>query len=386
MEIDAKKEAAPIVVQQEQPSASLPAEVTGITAASSATATSVAAAAASTSATTSSTPLSPFASMSFDVPSPHQRGEGFPFSPQSSSAPLTSSASLPTSPFTFSSPGAATQVPPALVFGAAPAPKTTTTPAAPAAMPLAKPAAPSLVQAAVAKRAPKREGKGKTRPAKSKEQVKEEMKMRSAIEEKVIEWTQDEKETMLRLPRKEYLLENEKATLLGLIDLVFAYAYNQRTTMDEPTCESDWTITNISPTLSWLETFGGIGHTLTACVRRSLVYPLYRHWGLAQTVMADVVTIFSMGKRSVLRALLGVKRILDRSDPRFYHCKLFVDDYCVWLQAYSNHRLRSLCGKIKEAVELFDKEDVEWPLDELEREAPEMVMDVEPDEEAPQHL
>ena len=59
-----------------------------------------------------------------------------------------------------------------------------------------------------------------------------------------------------------------------------------------------------------------------------------RHWGLAQTVMADVVTIFSMGKRSVLRALLGVKRILDRSDPRFYHCKLFVDDYCVWLQAY----------------------------------------------------
>jgi protein SHQ1 len=222
-------------------------------------------------------------------------------------------------------------VPPALVFGAAPAPTTTTTPAAPAATPLAKPAAPSLVQAAVAKRAPKREGKGKTRPAKSKEQVKEEMKMRSAIEEKVIEWTQDEKETMLRLPRKECtrvtyhththththaqpeqaltlrsvstdLLENEKATLLGLIDLVFAYAYNQRTTMvrwlfvidthththtsncwltthtqDEPTCESDWTITNISPTLSWLETFGGIGQTLTACVRRSLVYPLYRY-------------------------------------------------------------------------------------------------------------
>jgi hypothetical protein len=165
---------------------------------------------------------------------------------------------------------------------------------------------------------------------------------------------------------------------------------------------------------------------------------MVRHWGLTQTVLADVVTIFSMGKRSVLRALLGVKRILDRSDPRFYHCKLFVDDYCVWLQAYrydtlslfcfaaclaavmlfpgrclhmvkrykwslsitdythqpsfapgvchSNHRLRSLCGKIKEAVELFDKEDVEWPLDELEREAPEMVMDVEPDEEAPQHL
>lgn len=67
-----------------------------------------------------------------------------------------------------------------------------------------------------------------------------------------------------------------------------------------------------------------------------------RHWGLAQTVMADVVTIFSMGKRSVLRALLGVKRILDRSDPRFYHCKLFVDDYCVWLQAYRYVTSRSL--------------------------------------------
>jgi hypothetical protein len=129
------------------------------------------------------------------------------------------------------------------------------------AKPLAKPAAPLLGQTAAAiKQTPARRERttGKARTSKSKEEMKEEMKMRNAIEEKVIEWTQDEKETMLRLPRKECtcllflchhthtraldplltlplthtdILENERVTLLGLIDLVFAYAYNQRTTM-----------------------------------------------------------------------------------------------------------------------------------------------------------
>lgn len=54
---------------------------------------------------------------------------------------------------------------------------------------------------------------------------------------------------------------------------------------------------------------------------------------MARTVLNDIVIIFSMGKRSVLRALLGIKRILDRSDLRFYHSKLFLDDYCVWVQS-----------------------------------------------------
>jgi len=203
------------------------------------------------------------------------------------------------------------------------------------------------------------------------------MKMRSAIEENVIVWTQEEKETMLQLPRKEYIIENEKAALLGLVDIIFAYAYNQRTTMDEPTCESDWTIVFLSPTMSWLETFSSITQTLTACVRRSLAYPLYRHWALSQIALRDVVTILSMGKRSILRALLGVKRLLDKSDPRFYHSKLFIDDYCVWIQSYSNYRLRSLYIKVKEAVELFSKSNVKWALEDLEREAPEVIMEVE---------
>ncbi len=39
--------------------------------------------------------------------------------------------------------------------------------------------------------------------------------------------------------------------------------------------------------------------------------------------------------------------------------------------------MRSLYGKLKEAAAVVDKEAIGWPLADLEREAPEVVMDVE---------
>lgn len=66
-------------------------------------------------------------------------------------------------------------------------------------------------------------------------------------------FTEQEEELMRQLPRKEYLISNEKAVYLGLIDLLFAYSYNHRVTEGEGNVESCWCIGKLSSSLSSLE-------------------------------------------------------------------------------------------------------------------------------------
>ncbi|CAN0285749.1 unnamed protein product, partial [Ectocarpus fasciculatus] len=60
-----------------------------------------------------------------------------------------------------------------------------------------------------------------------------------------------------RLPNREYLIDagsaEERRVLLGLADVLFAYAYDHRTTTGDATVESPWTLAVLSPLLSWLE-------------------------------------------------------------------------------------------------------------------------------------
>ncbi len=108
---------------------------------------------------------------------------------------------------------------------------------------------------------------------------------------------------------------------LGLIDIIFAFAYNHRTTEGEANVrfqftlmynaqyvlcddccvllmqvESAWTICKLSPTLSWLEVYRGSVHDVVySCIRRSLCYPLYRHWELSLALLQDTRDIFRLG-------------------------------------------------------------------------------------------
>lgn len=68
-----------------------------------------------------------------------------------------------------------------------------------------------------------------------------------------VELTAEERESLKKLGNKEFLLSKyDKLTAwLGLVDIIFAYAYNHRTCAGENTVESAWTINKLSATLSW---------------------------------------------------------------------------------------------------------------------------------------
>ncbi|KTW26367.1 hypothetical protein T552_02849 [Pneumocystis carinii B80] len=177
--------------------------------------------------------------------------------------------------------------------------------------------------------------------------------------------TKEEQLEILKLPRKEYIIDNLKSTYLCILSLLFSYAYDARTTQGEPTSESSWTIGKLSPVLSCLDmSFSTIRQIVIACTRRALAYPLYRHWGLVQKCWEDVYCSLKLGKRWILKIFLQIRRIFERSDTYYLYNKLFLDDYSVWIQTASDSVILSLAHELHHLE--IKKDEINWKLEELE--------------------
>ncbi|KAF9116386.1 hypothetical protein BGX27_003069 [Mortierella sp. AM989] len=191
-----------------------------------------------------------------------------------------------------------------------------------------------------------------------------------------------EQELMRDLPRREYILENAKSTYLGLIDILFAYSYDLRVSEGDTTVETAWTICKLSPTIAALEQFTTLKETLLSSFRRALAYPLNRNWNLAMKVLQDVYVILKLGRRGILRALLAIKEILDHDDVYYIYSKMFIEDYCVWIQSSSEKVIRTLAHELHHFH--IEKSELGWHLEELEilaKETPELEEEEEEEEE-----
>lgn len=182
------------------------------------------------------------------------------------------------------------------------------------------------------------------------------------------DYSETEREELMRLPRVEHLVSDEEKSVLlyGLADLLFACAYDVRTTFGEGTVESAWTIAKISATLSWCESFDSLRAALLATLRRSLVYPLYRSWKLSRAVLDDVVRVLSGPKRGILQALLYIRRQLEYSDWQHALNRLYLDDYCVWIQDVSGEELHELGKEIEQEAQRITLEDLALPIEQEE--------------------
>jgi len=139
---------------------------------------------------------------------------------------------------------------------------------------------------------------------------------------------------------------------LTLVTLLFSYAYESRTSQHDPTPESAWTICSLTPAFSALDppnpelpyspvavlnpnTFSSqeLIATFIPSYRRSLAFPLYRSFALAEACCFDVSQLLLRGKRTVVRCLLEMKHILDHHEVYYVYSKVWVDDFCSWTQA-----------------------------------------------------
>ncbi|KDR81812.1 hypothetical protein GALMADRAFT_221678 [Galerina marginata CBS 339.88] len=197
-----------------------------------------------------------------------------------------------------------------------------------------------------------------------------------------VQYSEKENMTMLRLPRKEYLATDSQThdLYLTLISLLFSYVYESRTSQCDPTPESAWTMGILTPAFTALDpphsshyTRGpqvfpadGLEEVLVPSYRRSLTFPLYRSFALAEKCREDVAGLLRKGKRMVIRCLLEMKDIFDHHEVYHIYSKIWLDDFCVWIQAEASDEILELLGMTLMKVKV-DKCSIGWELEKIEK-------------------
>ncbi|VDK74113.1 unnamed protein product [Onchocerca ochengi] len=181
------------------------------------------------------------------------------------------------------------------------------------------------------------------------------------------------------LPKKifpKYSSDLEKTIALSLVDILFAYLYDMRTTCGEHSSESGWTIAKLSPTLSYLVRWRTVKECIVGVVRRSLCFPLYRHWDLSMKILDDLKFLLGKGRVSILQCLVDVHIILSTSgDYRYLLNDLFITDYCLWIQCVSDDILSWLQYELNHLI--LRKSDVQLDLEEMELEAKLLTLQID---------
>jgi protein SHQ1 len=191
-------------------------------------------------------------------------------------------------------------------------------------------------------------------------------------------FTDEETFCLKNLPRREYCLDRfeRRSAMYGLIDVLFAYAFDRRVNEGDECAESAWNICKLSCTLSWFERFDRLDDVIVACMRRALCYPVFRHFDLGRQALRDVSCLLSTGPVAVIKAMLYVRNTLNEyGDFRYLLNDLYIVDYCVWLQSVARRHFDQLVTLLDERIERLDKQSLRLDLDVVERAAEQIVQE-----------
>lgn len=194
-----------------------------------------------------------------------------------------------------------------------------------------------------------------------------------------VEFSEEDVGVLKELPNKHYLLTKTecKQVLYGLVDILYGYCYDKRTTLNESTVESSWTINKLSATLSWFCTFNDTKEVLIASYRRALIYPIFRNFDLCNKVKEDLVKLLQLGKKFIIKCMIEIHQFFNLSnDARYILNQLYIKDYLIFLQKCRSKELEDLCNNIAN-IEI-SKNDLDLELVELEQ-AAELVKQEEMD-------
>ena len=182
-------------------------------------------------------------------------------------------------------------------------------------------------------------------------------------------------DALLKLPRREYLPHVHVTAKADLAGLLFAALYDGRVTLGETCVETAWTVSRVCATTAFLESFKRPRDAIVAAFRRSLTYPLYRNYALAECVLRDLKALVggcdvNVLRSRLLRVLLNVRDAFEDDNLLRLHCDLFLIDYCVWIQTVEDAVLETLQEEVLAVA--IERHEMEWDLDALEARAKKM--------------
>jgi len=176
-----------------------------------------------------------------------------------------------------------------------------------------------------------------------------------------------EQEQLLSLPSKGFTVPSNLRNVvhLGLADILFGYYYSARV-LGEDSVELGWSCAKLSSTLSCLARFDSPKELVKTAIRRSLVYPLYRHWELALASWRDVVSTLLVGKAAIVKILLSLITAFNERPGYHIFNQLYLHDYTLWTQTLPETHTTSLANAITQVLSKISKYDIGLEIQELE--------------------
>lgn len=164
--------------------------------------------------------------------------------------------------------------------------------------------------------------------------------------------------------------ENQNEIDCGLINILLAMCYDVRSTFNEPTCESPWTRTILSSTLSYFEVFDNVKSVVECFLRRSLTYPLYRNYDFSRLCVDDAITALRRGKNWILKQLLVTyEMFLSGNESRELLNKFYIEDYIKYVSNHiDNDHLHMLSQNLKNVLFDVTKKSLRLGLTDIETE------------------
>ncbi|GMM27605.1 Hsp90 cochaperone [Martiniozyma asiatica (nom. inval.)] len=186
-----------------------------------------------------------------------------------------------------------------------------------------------------------------------------------------IKFTQEEHDKMADLPRRSYIIDDPRPIYYSAMCILFGYAYELRSFDSEVNVESAWCIGKLAPQIGCLDSqliqsnnnteSNMLKVVVLTMARRSLGWPLFRHFDLIKATWNDVYWILRCGKRAVLKALLATRELFRKHDIYYIYCKILLDDLCAWVlrdDGCNDNVLRNLAHALKQEVQQLSKKDI----------------------------
>eukprot|EP00985_Skeletonema_marinoi_P028978 scaffold26442_cov82-Skeletonema_marinoi.AAC.1 len=135
----------------------------------------------------------------------------------------------------------------------------------------------------------------------------------------------------------------------------------------------------LSPTLSWLECYNppydSIADVIGWSIRRSLIYPYLRSYDLAKHIAEDVCEIMKRGRRTVIRCLLQLHKIMEQSESHYLFNKLYIDPLIGWIQQCEEDEVQQigdalellLTAKGSNSSDVLGKQHLDLDLEDIEK-------------------
>jgi len=173
---------------------------------------------------------------------------------------------------------------------------------------------------------------------------------------------------LLKVGNREQLLtaEEKQRGISMLVQAVFAYLYDWRAMDFDFSSESAWTVAKLCPFIAGFVYMTDLTDTMRALYRRTLCYPIHRHYEFTKKIHRDLVEVLSLPRAHTLNILLQIALLFSHSDPRYMLNILYIDDLIVFLQSLSQEELAGLAAQIKK-VEI-SKGSLGFMLEEFENE------------------